>query len=216
MGNQLQSDQQMKQKILVNSSHFPDKSLELIMQLCENAACDFKVRKKRMSKLGDFRYPFKGRNPVITVNNDLNPFHFLITFLHEFAHYAVYTKYGKKVTAHGPEWKSEFSNLVLPFYEIGIFPDELSPHIERLIKKPKASSFGDIELLRAFRHFDNNSEPIVTLDELDEEGLFKLTNGRVFRKIQKRRSRVLCYELASRKKYLIHRMAEVIPLESNA
>ena len=168
-----------------------------------------------MSKLGDFRYPFKGKISVITVNNDLNPYHFLITFLHEFAHFVVWDKYGKKVTAHGLEWKSEFSNLIASFYTIGVFPEDLRPHIERLIKKPKASAFGDMELLKALRNYDESQSGITMLDELDEEGLFKLTNGRIFRKKEKRRSRILCYELATRKNYLIHQMAEVIPLESN-
>jgi hypothetical protein len=168
-----------------------------------------------MSKLGDFRYPFKGKTPVITVNNDLNPYHFLITFLHEFAHFTVLDKYGKKVMAHGPEWKSEFSDLIVPFYTIGVFPEELNPHIIRLIEKPKASGFGDMGLLKALRTYDKNPGNITILNELNEEVLFKLMNGRVFRKKQKRRSRFLCYEPASRKNYLIHGMAEVIPLELN-
>lgn len=188
----------------------------MILELCEHADCVFKVRNKRMSKLGDFKYPFKGKPSVITVNNDLNPFHFLITFLHEFAHFMVLDKYGKKVKAHGSEWKTEFSNLIVPFYTMGIFPADLNPHVERLIKSPKASGFGDMELLKALRKYDPGDDQITILDDIREEDLFKLMNGRVFRKKQKRRSRILCYELATRRNYLIHGMAEVIPLAPNA
>ena len=205
----------MKPHISTYASHFPENSIELVIQLCQDADCNFRVRNKRMSKLGDFRYPFKGKIPVITVNNDLNSYHFLITFLHEFAHFVVWEKYGKKVSAHGLEWKSEFSNLIVPFYKIGVFPEDLQPHIERLIKKPKASAFGDMELLKALRAYDDSQDGVIMLDELDEDDLFKLMNGRIFRKKDKRRSRILCYEIATRKNYLIHGMAEVIPLESN-
>ena len=65
----------------------------------------FKVVKSRKTKLGDFRMSQFVKQPIITVNRDLNQYSFLITSLHEFAHCHTFQKYGNSVLPHGKEWK---------------------------------------------------------------------------------------------------------------
>ena len=64
------------------------------------------VTRPRRSKLGDFRSsPYEDR-PTITVNGDLESHQFALTLTHEIAHLMTFEKYGHRIRAHGPEWKS--------------------------------------------------------------------------------------------------------------
>ena len=66
------------------------------------------IKKPRTSKFGDYRAPRPGENHRISVNKDLNPYAFLVTFLHEVAHLLNYEKHRTRVKPHGPEWKLHF------------------------------------------------------------------------------------------------------------
>ncbi len=85
----------------------------------------FKIVPGRKTKLGDFRMSFTGEKPQITVNGDLNPYSFLITTLHEFAHLHTFQQYGNKVNPHGNEWKANFRKLLIPVIETGNIPKVL-------------------------------------------------------------------------------------------
>ena len=197
--------------ILRYAMHFPEKSVDHLKTLCEHESFDFVIRKKRTSKLGDFRYGLEGKPSVITVNSDLNSFHFLITFLHELAHYFVWKNRAKRVKPHGKEWKDEFSFLLKQFCHLGVFPKDLESLLMSHANNPRASSFSDVKLLLALKKYDSNVN-VFHLFELNENGRFKLGNGKIYSKGKKRRSRILCQELSSKKHYLIHVMAEVTPL----
>ncbi|MEQ8324806.1 MAG: SprT-like domain-containing protein [Vicingaceae bacterium] len=203
----------MRTELLKYSHYLPPGSFDVLIPICEGLDCSFKVRKKRQTKLGDYRPPQNGKIAQITVNEDLNNYHFLIIFIHELAHHFVWVKYGRKVQAHGAEWKEQFSALVERFYYSEIFPKDLQKVVKGLIDKPRASSFADMNLLKALREYDPIEKRITLLEELQYQDLFSLNNGKVFRKLEKRRSRILCAEVGSKRKYLIHKMAEVTPLE---
>ena len=55
---------------------------------------DLKITRPRKSKLGDFRPPKPGKRSSITMNEDLGPYQFLTTFVHELAHLIIWEKYG--------------------------------------------------------------------------------------------------------------------------
>ena len=194
--------------ILKYTAHFPEKSVEHLLILCESESFKFVTRKKRSTKLGDFRYNLKGKPPVITVNSDLNHFHFLITFLHELAHYFVWKNGAKRIKPHGQEWKNEFSTLLLQFCQLDVFPKEIEKLLLHHAINPKASSFSDVHLLLALKKYDSD-EDVLHLFELNENERFKLGNGKTYIKGKKRRSRILCEDLSSKRLYLIHSMAEI-------
>lgn len=162
-----------------------------------------------MSKHGDFRAPFNGRPHRISVNRSLNPYAFLITFLHEIAHLIVWETHGRKVKSHGIEWKSTFGVLLQEYIEAGCFPEDLEDILMRHALKPRASSSSDQKLLMALRSYDDAPTRVTLLEELQENALFALPNGRIFRKGKKRRTRYLCQELSSRRAYTISQLAEV-------
>jgi len=93
----------------------PEAAAPVISQWINDTGCRFKVTRSRNSKLGDYRAPFKGSSHQITVNHDLNPYSFLITTVHEFAHLKTYQEHKNKVKPHGNEWKENFKMLMEPF-----------------------------------------------------------------------------------------------------
>lgn len=161
-----------------------------------------------MSKLGDYRYEPGRKRHTITVNHDLNPYAFLLTYIHEVAHMDVQLKYGRKVRPHGLEWKRSFQQLMLPVLNKEVFPEKLLAVLSRHMQKPKASSASDPVLTQALRDFDQRPKDQFLLADLPLQEVFQFRK-RIFRKDSRKRSRALCTELASGRKYLIPEIAEV-------
>ena len=197
----------------LNIDVFPDHSHDLLISICQDYSFDFHVKKSRQTKLGDFRYPLKNEKPVITVNRDINTYRVLMTFLHELAHLIVYLDKGQRRNPHGASWKKTYSNLLDIFYQKSVFPDDIKDAIYNHILKPRASSYADVALLQALRKYDPPKDTY-TLIELADKQLFRLNNGKVFEKGEKRRSRILCREVGSKRSYLIHGHAEVVPVNN--
>src|SRR5688572_11258489 len=82
------------------------------------------LRKNRQSKVGDFICR-QGQEPHITVNSDLHPYLFLITYVHEVAHLVVHREHGPRTEAHGPAWKHAFKTLMEPLLTSHVFPQDL-------------------------------------------------------------------------------------------
>ena len=194
-------------ELAVFRKYFPGAALSYCLRLWKEGNFHFKITRKRQSKLGDYRFsPDKGHQ--ITVNQDLNPYAFLITYLHEVAHYQVQTTYKRRKAPHGKEWKTAFRNLVLPVMNEGIFPTALLRSLENYMDNPKASSCADPNLTQALRQYNPAHQQQPLLDELPVGAVFGF-QGRQFRKVEKRRTRVLCEEVKTRRRYLISAIAEV-------
>ena len=95
--------------------------------------------KERYSKAGDYR-PFKnGQKHRITLNENLNPYSFFITLIHELAHFKTWEKHKRTVQPHGREWKTEYQNLVGILIPFSIFPKDIDKAF-LLCKASNASS----------------------------------------------------------------------------
>ena len=88
----------------------PLDSRSLIQKWVAEIDVVIKVVKPRKTKLGDFRYSFDNKC-IITINDDLNPFSFLITLTHEIAHAFVYKEFKGNVASHGKQWKEVFKGI---------------------------------------------------------------------------------------------------------
>ncbi|WP_422105802.1 SprT-like domain-containing protein [Winogradskyella sp.] len=170
-----------------------------------------KVRKERKTKHGDYRQ-LPGGKHQITVNSNLNPFRFLITLIHEIAHFEAYNTYGPFIKPHGKEWKMTFQHLMLPFLRPEIFPIELLPLLANHFKNPKASSDTDTQLALALKQLDEPNDKTYVF-EVNLNQRFKLYNDRVFIRGKKRRKRFECIEEKTGKLYLFNPNAEVELLE---
>jgi hypothetical protein len=168
-----------------------------------------KIVRPRSTKLGDYRFDARLKTHTITINSDLNPYHFLMVYLHEVAHYATFETYKNRVLPHGREWQLAFSNLMLPLIENSWVPDNLIKALETYIRKPKATSCADPSLLKVLRSFDPDDD-LRDLGSLPLKTVFTF-NGVAYQKLKTRRTRALCRNMSNGRNYLIALMARVRP-----
>lgn len=187
--------------------YVPASAVPYCQHLYDNNIFQFVITRPRRTRLGDFTVK-PGYMPRVTVNVNLNAYNFLITFLHEVAHFQVhqkYTKQGKRrVQPHGVEWKNEFRTLLLPVLTPDFFPEAILIPLKRYASNPKASTGADIALYTAVKKFDNLGERTnkTELIQLTEGADFLFQNRRFVRGAV-RRTRVLCVDKISQRKYTI-------------
>jgi SprT protein len=181
--------------------HIPAPAISYCFDLWQSSPFKFKLRKARQSKIGDFTCKH-GQAPQITVNNDLHPYLFLITYIHEVAHLHVHQKFGRKAEAHGDEWKDTFRDLLSPVMTPEIFPDKILRGLKRHMVNPKASTFSDPDMTELLRSVDAKWSRATLLSEIPEGSLFGL-HGKWFRKGVLQRTRFLCLELKTKRKFLV-------------
>lgn len=194
--------------------YIPQEFIPYVIELMFSERLSFKISKPRKTKAGDYRPPFQGQPHRISVNGDLNPYAFLITTIHEFAHMTTHIKYGPHVKSHGAEWKSEFKRLLIPVLEKKSLPEGVEKALLRSLNNLKASSCTDLHLSRALKKYNNDDKSVVLLEDLSNNSYFRL-NKKTFQRGVLRRTRYLCKEINTGKNYLVNRLAEVEPLENN-
>ena len=191
-------------------SYLPERAITKCAALLEGHKVLIRVVRNRKTKHGDFRV--QPKRPVsITINAMENPYRFLLTFLHEWAHYKVFTSYTFRKKPHGKEWKSAFQQMVAPFLEGDIFPESLLIPLKKHMQNARATFDADANLSMALRAFDppNNKKCIF---ELEQGALFNAQDGRVFSKDAKRRTRFVCTCVKTKKQYLFPPFVEVSPI----
>jgi len=113
------------------------------------------------------------------------------------------------IKPHGLEWKKTFQHLMLPFIRPEVFPPRLLPLLARHFKNPKASSSTDAQLSIALKSFDKEQNDKSYVFELPLGSVFRLYNGKIYKKGNRRVKRYECIEMASGKMYLFQPNAEV-------
>ena len=171
-----------------------------------------KITPKRLSKHGDYSKRMDGKHEI-TLNETENPYRFLITLIHEIAHYIAFETHGFQIKPHGREWKLVYKELMMPLLHPEVFPEVLLPFLAKHFKNPKAATDTDFHLVRALNCFDSNPNKTYIF-ELSLGEAFALPNGRKFIRGQQRRKRFECVELRTQKKYLISPQAAVQRLDS--
>jgi SprT protein len=188
-------------------NYLPHGAVDPIFELIKSQHVHLKIVNERVTRHGDYRNLPNGDHQI-TINANLNKYRFLITLIHEIAHLAAFTKYGKRIKPHGQEWKSTFQLLMLPFLRPEIFPNQLLPLLALHFKNPKASSDTDAKLSLALKQFDPENDKNYIF-EIPKGATFRLYNGKIFQKGNKRIKRYECIELSTGRIYLFNPNAEV-------
>tara|TARA_B100000902_G_scaffold399191_1_gene468884 strand:- start:518 stop:1105 length:588 start_codon:yes stop_codon:yes gene_type:complete len=190
-------------------NYLPAQSYQKINNWINELNIDVNITNPRRTKLGDFKAVKDSL--YISINNDLNPYSFLITLTHELAHAFVYVKHKRGVAPHGSQWQEIFKALMLNFLNPTIFPDDVLKALSMYLKQPKASTLTDINLAAVLKKYD--CVKALTISDIDDESIFSISNGRIFKKGKQLRKRYKCIECATNKVYLFHPLAEVIPIQ---
>lgn len=189
-------------------------------QLWQHYQFDLRVVRPRQTRLGDFRV-LPGGQTRITINADLNPFAFLITYVHEVAHAAVnHQRRGerrpKRITPHGEAWQTAFQRLMQPLLTEAVFPTPLLVPLVAYMNKPAATTAAHPALMRALRQVDAQQTDSALLGRVL---LGDVPEGQPFRFQKKtyvrgtlRRTRIVCKEESTGKSYAIlsHAWVEMV------
>ena len=187
--------------------YIPSTAIRHVLELLNHDNLSIKIKNERKTRHGDYRKLPNGKHQI-TINSNLNEYRFLITLIHEIAHFEAYNTYGKFIKPHGKEWKQTFQRLMLPLLNPYVFPLELLPLLAKHFKNPKASSDTDVKLALALKQFDPPNDKTYIF-EVPMGSHFKLYNGRIFKKGIKRRTRYEGLEIVSGRLYLFNPNAEV-------
>ncbi|MBB6326925.1 hypothetical protein FHS59_002553 [Algoriphagus iocasae] len=195
------------------SKHLPSAAVPYCLKIWQDQPFHFRITSSRKTKLGDFRYRRDQEFQTITLNADLNKYQFLLTYIHEVAHLHAFKKFGFAINPHGREWKSTFQNLMFPFLKEDFFPIDILIPLKTHMRAPKASSAADLFLMKEMSKYDLKKEEStqIFLSDLKPGSRF-LISGREFEKAETRRTRVVCKEIHTGKKFLIALMAKVNPV----
>lgn len=167
------------------------------------------IKGSRKTKLGDFRVDRSGTRVSISVNGTLNPYAFLVTYLHEVAHLHTWQKHKSRVKPHGSEWQKQFQLLMQPLLSTEIFPEEILTPLRHYMQAPAASSSSHQPLWIALRAFDEQTpENALLLSQIPDGNKFRFSQT-VYQKVEVRRTRALCYNLSNGRRYLISTAAQV-------
>jgi hypothetical protein len=191
---------------------------EYCRQLWKQYGFDFRISRPRRTRLGDFRV-FPNGQTQITINADLNPYAFLITYVHEVAHAYVHRHYQqpkgfiikrrpKKLQPHGKEWQSAFQQLMQPLLTKAVFPETILMPLISYMAHPAATTYAHPALMLVLRQADphpvqqNVAIKRILLKDVPEGNSFRFSQKTYIRGTL-RRTRVVCKEVSSGKSYAI-------------
>ncbi len=186
--------------------HVPSAAWPVIVTWLRRNPVLVRVVRPRQTKLGDFRSAHGNQPHRVTVNSDLNKYAFLVTLIHEFAHYSAFKNNKRWIEPHGTAWKNEYARLMRPFMSRSVFPADVLRAMQMHLRDAPASSCTDKHLMRVLRNYDR--DPRQLLEDLPDRSIFRF-NERVFVKGPQLRKRYKCQCLNDRRNYIIDPLAEV-------
>ena len=191
----------------VLARYLPEHAVDPLFEMIRLYGVHLKIVNDRITRHGDYHRDASGYHRI-TVNASLNKYRFLITLVHEIAHLAAFEKFGRNIKPHGDEWKGTFQKLMVPFIRPQIFPGQLLPLLARHFRNPKASSDTDATLSLALKQYDGENDKNYIF-EIPYGALFRIHNGKIFKKGAQRVKRFECLEVSTGRIYLFNPNAEV-------
>jgi SprT protein len=200
-----------EQLLHIMNRFLPIGTQEYAVDLLIKHSVQLHIKQPRVSKYGDYRPPAHGEKHRISLNNDLNPFAFLVTFMHEMAHLVNHEKHKGFVPPHGVEWKQHFQEISKPIFHMEVLPPDVHKALAHYLGNPKASSCTSPQLFRTLRKYDGDTDWVL-VEDIPPNMLFKTQDGRAFVKMQRNRTRYTCKEVSSGRIYLVPGLMQCKPI----
>ena len=197
-----------KKPLAALEKFIPRRTFDYIVTYLERYSIKLSITKERKTKYGDYRPPQKGQTHRISVNGNLNQYHFLLTLVHELAHLVAFDQYGFGIQSHGAEWKDTFQTLLSPLLTPEIFPPDLLHAVQLSMQNVKSSSCYDPTLSLALRKYDNKPTGTMIKD-LPLGSLFVSADQKEYKLLNKRRTRYEAVQTLTNKHYLFPALYEV-------
>lgn len=199
------------------SPFFPENAYPVISEWIRKYPIHITITNNRITKFGDYRPPFgRVKHHKISINKNLNPYAFLITFTHEYAHLLCYQQFGKDILPHGVQWKNIYKSLLFTLLEHNIFPKPLQYQLARMISGNVASSSAaEKDLQKCLSLYDVEKENHIFLEALPQNSLFVVPGGRIFRKGEKQKTRYKCLCINNKRWYYVSAVAKVSPMSGS-
>lgn len=196
----------MPAKILVQQNfheYLPEQSFDYVLGLLIKNPVLIVISRHRKTKMADFRVMPRTGLPVISINEDLNKYEFLITLLHEFAHFLHWKQFTFSRKPHGKRWKNHFRELLLPVMNQNVFPADILAPLVSFIQNPLATGNTHTSLTRALQYY-NIYPDLTLLDKLPYGAFFTIQGDKVFKKGDLQRKRYKCYCVSNKKFYFVN------------
>ena len=202
-------------------SFIPDQSIDYILHWFLENKVRLRISLSRSSKTGDYRPSHQNLPPRISVNNNLNPFDFLITLVHEMAHHAVWRTFAMtnheasprmhrrfRPKPHGQEWQYQFHQLMIPLMNTSVFPPDVLYMVEKYFTDLCVSRRYGMNLTRVLKKYDK-PDGKEFVENIPFDAVFRLPDGRLFRRKEKVRKRFRCICMNNNRIYLFSPLAQV-------
>ena len=195
--------------------YIPAQYTDLVVEWMRTDRIHLHVVHGRKSKYGDYQPPSPRKQyHRISVNADLNPWEFLFTLAHEYAHLLTWKKSGRLEKPHGNEWRREFRALLIRIMNVGALPENLAHSVKCYVSSPLGSAKSEISLNLALNRYNGKDTPTLPLEEIPLHARFRLDDGRIFVKLRKIRTSYECISVVDKKKYRVSPLVRVIPENS--
>ena len=195
------------------AKYLPAAAVNSVFNYLAQHSVHLHITRERYSKLGDYRWPRQGHSfHEISVNGNLNPYHFLLVLLHEMAHLDTWLQYKNTIQPHGHEWQANYARLINLY--LPLFPADVSVLLQRYTARIPLSRTIEKQIDAHLRHYNPDYTPSqdITLNDLTPGTRFHITSrpDHHFQALEKRRTRWICLNLADGKKYLVSGTAVVV------
>ncbi|MCC7029145.1 MAG: SprT-like domain-containing protein [Chitinophagaceae bacterium] len=198
----------VRRELEVLDDFLPVGASEMVIAYMHQYKIHLKIKRERKTILGDYRPATHSSPHTISVNANLNKYHFLITFVHELAHLVNFIQHGRRVQPHGPEWKTCFAQLLKRFLEKDIFPADIKEALRQSDNNLSATTCSDPKLFKIlYKYDDANGKHLV--EHLSIGDTFRTESGEVYLIREKRRTRFACEQIHSKKMYFFPGIYEV-------
>ncbi|WP_020530676.1 SprT-like domain-containing protein [Flexithrix dorotheae] len=187
----------------------PEQAVDILADWIIEYRIQVVITRERKTKRGSYYAPHNGRGHKITINHNLNQYSFLITFVHEVAHLLTWEQHKNRVAPHGKEWKRNFQELIYPMLNGGFFPNDIYDSLSEYMRNPGASSCSNPQLIKVLENYDENNG-YTYLEDLPDNSIFRLEDGRVFKKLEKLRKNYRCKEITTGRLYYVSPIAKVV------